>query len=108
MKNLWYAIVFLSLTACVKHPDVSGVWETNWGKMEIQQKGKHISGSYDYMEGRIEGSLQNQTLHGTWIQPNGEGTFVFEFNESLTEFTGSWGYDDDPPSRNWDGSRPGK
>ena len=82
----------------------TGVFSSNFNDMRFRQDGKKVTGTYDYRNGRIEGTLSGHTLSGRWTQDNAKGRFVFEFNEDFTAFTGKWSYNDnEPTSTGWDG-----
>ncbi len=102
-------LVLLFLAGCKgeeKYSDVSGVWDTEWGKMTLtQSQSGEVAGTYEHMKGRLKGTLKDTVLAGDWKQINTEGTFVFHFDRKFTEFEGKWGYNDEVPSRDWDGTR---
>lgn len=85
--------------------DVTGVYETDFNEMTLQQTGTKITGTYKHRDGRIEGTLQGRTLNGWWYQSNGKGKFVFEFSEDFMNFTGKWNYNEAIPSGKWNGKR---
>lgn len=82
----------------------TGDFSTDFNAMRFRQDGNRVTGTYDYQNGRIEGTLSGHTLTGRWTQSNGKGRFIFEFNDDFTAFTGKWSYNDaEPTSGSWNG-----
>ena len=82
----------------------TGDFSTDFNAMRFRQDGNKVTASYDYRNGRIEGTLKGHTLTGRWTQENAKGRLVFEFNDNFTAFTGKWSYnDDEPTSGGWNG-----
>jgi hypothetical protein len=106
---VFVALVVLSMTmsstAFSQTISWSGVWNTNFNKMMIDQRGDRVSGTYEHSNGRIEGVVSGNKLTGTWIQSNGKGKFVFSLSSDGKSFTGKWGYDNDTPASAWTGTR---
>jgi len=77
-----------------------GTWQTNWDNssatMELAYNKKKISGTYDFLEGKISGTVykknNQKVLVGTWNQSNNNGWFRFTMNEDNDSFSGIWGY----------------
>ena len=69
---------------------VDGKWKTNYKVLTLVQVGNEVSGTYPYMEGRIQGMLDGRILKGTWYQSNGSGSFVFEFAPDGRSFDGRY------------------
>lgn len=86
-------------------PLVTGVYNTDFNEMTLQQSGSHVTGTYMYSNGRIDGTINGNTLTGWWYQDNGKGRLIFVFNSNFSAFTGKWSYNGDEPSGKWDGSR---
>ena len=119
---LLLSILFLAFSGCESDDDsgvtdpggddsteynnVAGVWDTDFGTMTLNQnEAGDVTGTYEYMSGEIQGNLTGITLNGTWTETNDEGTFIFEFNQKFTTFEGVWGYDDETPTTEWNGTR---
>ena len=53
------------------------------------------------------GTVSGRTLRGTWTEQGGSRTGRLEFVMSANgkSFTGTWGYNDDPLTRGWNGTR---
>ena len=82
----------------------TGDFATDFNAMRFRPDGNRVTGTYDFRDGRIEGTLNGHRLIGRWTQSNGRGRFVFEFNDDFTAFTGKWSYNDaEPTSSGWNG-----
>lgn len=77
--------------------DFTGTWSTNWGTVELNQKGKTVDGTYEYRgtKGILTGEVINDTLYFTWTEmkagqtAEGMGYFVLRSDGSRIE--GQWG-----------------
>ena len=78
--------------------DVTGVYDTDFKELTLRQNGSHVSGTYKYQNGRVEGVLSGYTLIGRWTQSNGQGRLVFEFKPDGSGFNGKWGSHDTNPT----------
>ncbi len=83
----------------------AGTWNTAFGTMVLQQQGSKVTGTYDYKDGRIEGTVQGAEFRGSWVQANGRGRFVFKLSADGRSFTGTWGYGDSTTDGGWSGTR---
>lgn len=103
------ALCCLTLSAGAQNSGKTGVFTTDFNDMVFSWNGNKVTATYEYRDGRIEGTLSGRTLTGRWTQNNGKGRLVFEFNEDFTEFTGKWSYNDaEPTSSGWNGKlKPG-
>lgn len=103
------ALCCLSLSAGAQSSGKSGVFTTDFNDLVFSWDGNKVTGTYEFRNGRIEGTLKGHTLTGRWIQDNAKGRLIFEFNEDFTAFTGKWSYNDETPtSSKWDGKlKPG-
>jgi hypothetical protein len=103
-KILPVVILGVALVACqllgtkgAKGKDFAGTWDTNWGNVELSQKGKTVDGTYEYkgVKGMLTGEIQNDTLYFTWTEmkagqtAEGIGYFVLKSDGSRIE--GQWG-----------------
>jgi len=80
----------------------SGTWDTNWGTMYLTQSLGHVTGTYDYQGGKIEGyiskNLTGDILVGTWSEepsyapPDDAGDIEFIMASDFNSFTGHWRY----------------
>ncbi len=82
--------------------DVSGVWDSNWNVMTLQQNGSSVIGEYIYDKGVLSGVIEGNIFTGWWREYNNEqkcgpnnrwsGPALFKFSDDGLSFTGSWGY----------------
>jgi L-amino acid dehydrogenase len=76
----------------------TGTWDTDFGEMTLTESGGAVSGTYVPEEGRIVGTIEGETLRGTWseqptYQPSLDaGTFAFTMDSTCQSFSGSWRY----------------
>jgi hypothetical protein len=76
--------------------DWTGTWETNYGKVVLQQTENIVTGVYILKEGRIEGQASDDRLSGQWSEapsyapPNDAGEFVIHIDQSGRSFQGKW------------------
>ena len=108
MKILFITLLTLLLPiSLVEAQNASGTYNTDFSEMTLQQNGNKVTGTYNWADGRIEGTISGRTVSGWWYQSNGKGKFVFDFNSDFSAFTGKWGRNNDTPSGKWDGKRIG-
>ncbi len=113
MKKTWliliiFACIIAASTSESKTADFTGRWKTNWGPMEMTQKGSEVMGHYTgQFKGIIDGTASGKRLEFTWSQPNGEhGRGYFILSEDGNSINGMWGMDDsDSNGGNWTGTR---
>lgn len=73
-----------------------GTWTSNWGDMMFTQSGSKVSGTYEHLGGKIEGTVEGDgQLHFTWTQTNGHGIGVIKIDPDGKTFSGTWNYTDD-------------
>lgn len=72
--------------------------------MTLKQDGRRVTGTYGE-SGKLEGTLDDFTLTGTWIEPKGAGRFSFQFDAAVATFTGSWGKGKVTGGGAWSGAR---
>jgi peptide/nickel transport system substrate-binding protein len=85
-------------------PNLTGVWETNYGRMRLYQIGNKVTGTYDHDDGEIEGefSISTTLVFKWWEKARGKGfdqaalneRGIGYFNVSRDEnvLTGKWMY----------------
>ena len=106
MRVLLFTFLALLLPiSLVEAQNASGVYDSDFNEMTIQQNGNKIIGTYKWADGRIEGTLSGHTVTGWWYQSNGKGRFTFVFNDDFSAFTGKWGRNDAEPTSKWDGKK---
>ncbi|MBR0499994.1 MAG: hypothetical protein IJJ72_03255 [Bacteroidales bacterium] len=96
-------IVLPAAVRAAAGPEPLGTFSTDFNDMVLRVDGNKVTGTYNYRDGRIEGTLNGHTLTGRWTQDNGKGRLVFVFNDDFTAFSGKWSYNDAEPSGKWDG-----
>ncbi len=106
-KNLIFlAIAFLvSLTSFSQ--DISGVYNTDYRQMTLNQIGNKVTGTYEGNNGKIQAILNGNRLVGTWKNSASgkSGNFEFIFNSDYTSFTGKYGYGNNGPTKKWNGTK---
>ncbi len=76
--------------------DWTGIWETNYGEVELQQTNNTVSGVYVLKQGRINGRASDDKLAGEWSEapsyapPNDAGEFEIQMDQSGRSFKGKW------------------
>src|ERR1700684_2088311 len=80
--------------------DVSGSYSSNWGAVTLRQNGNHVSGTYVYQDGQIDGAIDGNVMTYTWREHGsvGHGVFVVATNGQLI---GTWGVNDDISGGGW-------
>lgn len=119
MKTFLMTISMVTfLSSAVFAMSVDGTYKTSEGDMTLKQSGDRISGRYATDNGEITGVLYDTTLDGFWIEDHSDrrcpspkngryywGRVSWEFNDN--GFSGTWGYCNDSPARQWTGTRTG-
>lgn len=101
-------LAFLALAvAGVAGQGATGVYQSDFGVLMLQQNGPSVTGTYEHAGGRVEGVLIGRTLTGWWYQTNGKGRLTFVFSEDFSSFAGKWSYENAEPSSPWNGKRSG-
>lgn len=81
----------------------TGTFMTTWQggghdvRMVLVQSGSSVTGTYEYNDGTITGTVQGSTLAGTWTEDNGESRGPVEFVMAADgkTFAGWWDYEGD-------------
>ena len=95
---MWKALVFLLALAPMASAtgtfDISGDYTSNWGAVTLHQHGTHVTGTYVYEGGRLDGTLVGNKLTYTWHEKDssGHGIFVVATDGDLI---GTWGLGSD-------------
>jgi hypothetical protein len=99
----------------------SGPWETNQGRMHIEQDGDRARGDYDLKDGRVHGDVDGDVFRGVWSQSSAKrycreermgshywGRFNLRLSDDGRYFQGRWWYCEDDPNDGgeWTGHRP--
>ncbi len=80
--------------------DVSGTYDSNWGRIELRQSGHDVIGAYDFHHGRLHGTLDGNLLRYQWKEDTGSGRGVFVV-ASNGQLIGTWGTSDDVSGGGW-------
>ncbi len=80
--------------------DATGTYSGTWGAMTMQQQGTHVTGSYAYHGGTLDGTLDGNTLRFTWHEDDGSGEGILG-RASDGSWIGSWGTTDDHSGGAW-------
>ena len=107
-KILLMAVLALSVAipaGAKKHTlPVAGAYKSYFGKndgnkfdLNLIQDGKTVTGFYQFNEGKLEGTLKDRKLTGTWTEKEESGRFVLTFNMEANSFTGYRSYGDKEP-----------
>lgn len=76
----------------------TGTWDTNWGRMIIDQKDETVIGTYEHDNGRFTGRIVGNMIIGTWSEapgynpPDNAGEFQLVISEDCRSFDGKWKY----------------
>lgn len=87
----------------------TGTWDSTWGKMILEQQGKHVRGTFTgYREGGLSGDLDGDIFRFVWDQrvPRSHGHGYLQISPDGTHLEGRWGYmKDDGDGGRWAGDR---
>lgn len=75
--------------------DFSGNWYSSWGRMNLQQKGKHVHGTYKgFRIGSVSGDIQGNLFKFKWTQvaPRMFGRGYLLMSADGRKLDGKWGY----------------
>ena len=89
-----------TVTPTIKPPITGfiGVWDTNFDQMTLTANGNTITGTYEFRNGTINGTVSGNTLTGTWAQSYSDdpdfnsGDCVLILSSDGQSFTGNWRY----------------
>lgn len=89
--------------------DVTGLYNTSWGVLELIQSGYRIRGYFKKNNGRLEGYIKDFRIWGDWVMepsyrpPLDQGKFVFEFSRDGKKLFGQYRNIKDRNWYNWNG-----
>ncbi len=88
--------------------DVTGVFESNWGAISLEQSGSRVWGTYECCGGgRIKGAIRDGVLDYEWHQPGASGRGRWTVKRGGSELVGTWGVGASATSGGpWNLSRP--
>jgi small-conductance mechanosensitive channel len=93
---LWLMLIF---TASAAEKSWDGKWHVFWKHggvvMTLEQHGNDVNGSYEPMQGRLKGSIENNRLQAVVINTDGEGNVTLIMGQNGESFfgntiTGNW------------------
>jgi outer membrane protein OmpA-like peptidoglycan-associated protein len=89
--------------------DVTGVYQTNYGPMRIEQDGTSVGGCYEYSGGELSGNLNGRVMQLEWRQDRGKrvGTAIMVLSMKGDALNGVW-FEDGQLKGEWSGERGGK
>ncbi len=87
--------------------DISGVFDTGYGRMNLVKSGSQYTGTYDGGRGTLVATLNSNKLAGTWKNSSNSksGKFEFIFTSDYSSFVGEFGYNNSAFSKKWNGKR---
>ena len=88
-----------------REAQITGIYHTDWGDLNLIQDGNQIKGSYPHNSGTMVGEISGFRIEGTWRQTNSSGRFLFIFEPDLSGFQGWYGTDNAKPTQKWNGTR---
>jgi len=72
-------------------PDVSGTYDSSYGKFHIRQQGTSVTGCYDTGSGVIDGGIEGRVLTFTWREVSKRyGPAIMVFSPDVKQMTGVW------------------
>ncbi|MBO3444170.1 hypothetical protein [Clostridium sp. CCUG 7971] len=128
LNEVWYNKIFCdyisrqytSLNSINNHKrreeklDVSGSWSTNWGALKLFQEGNVVTGSYEWDNGKIEGTIDGYNFKGFWSEPptyecpDLKGELNLKISITGKSFDGTWSYCDLTKGGVWVGAKTAK
>lgn len=86
--------------------DMSGLWNSDFGLLNLTQEGNRVEGTYSYCNGTIAGTIKEKRLDFTWNDPiYGEGWGFFIIQDDGEKLTGKWGVKKNIAKGKWNGAR---
>jgi hypothetical protein len=89
----------------------AGIWDTNIGLLDLQEKNGIVEGVYTVDWGALIGKAEEDRLAGKWFdaptrsEPGDSGDFEFTLSEDCQNFSGNWRYG---TSEGWSGEWKGE
>jgi outer membrane protein OmpA-like peptidoglycan-associated protein len=86
--------------------DVSGVYETTYGRLRLAQKDGSIEGCYYHGKGKMNGNLLGRVMQTEWQEPerNFSGTAILVLSANGSALNGVW-YKNGKLAGTWKGKR---
>lgn len=70
--------------------NVSGTYETNYGKFHVLQNGTSITGCYESGDGLLNGGVSRRVMSLTWSDPQKRGPATMVFSADGKQLFGLW------------------
>jgi hypothetical protein len=114
-------LLLIQSTTSTALAQAAGNWNggADFGSMTLSQSGSTVTGSFEYSNGRMYGTMSGSTLTGVWVQDTSryrcnkaaqDGRYYWgkiSFNFSANGYSGAWGYCDAAPGSKTQGTRVG-
>lgn len=82
----------VNTTFCYAEINFSGIWDSDFGSMELKQTGDQVVGSYSNQLGSITGTVEDRKLIFNWKDPlYSTGWGRFEISDDGDSIIGVWG-----------------
>jgi len=88
-------------------PDVSGTYDSTFGRMHLRQRGTSISGCYEHDDGLLTGSIEGRVMKLKWTQSSTRGPATMVFSSDGRNLFGLWWDEGNElaPGSHWDGPK---
>jgi hypothetical protein len=96
---------FAGTWACAASGEGPNHDQTGHFPLVLTQSGNTVTGSYYDGKASLTGTVDGNTVKGTFTEASGKGLFSFVLSDDGTRFTGSWGPQDGSNSGTWSGTR---
>jgi len=107
MKKIFFLLIFCPILIISEITDFSGLWETTYGELFLQQNENEVSGWYN-MNGicNVEGIVNTSgRMIFKYVEPYASGEGWFEMFEGGNFFSGEWKEDETDTWYSWEGHR---
>jgi len=104
MRALTLLVLCVLVTGCGQLPSpgpvppgksFEGVWDTNWGQLELTQRGSHVHGTYKgFRNGSVSGDADGNLFIFRWTQMESQqwGRGFLQMSPDGDRLQGKWGY----------------
>lgn len=106
-QQIYCVLILFVLSLCLpaQSKDLSGLWISTFGHINLKMGRAKISG--DYYDGRIQGNLNGdlsrgrEVLIGSWDEGKTQGRFIFKVLSGQNSFSGHWWKADTKNAGDW-------
>ena len=100
---LFLASTIISLLPLNSEGQCTGTYDNGYGKIHFEQIGNSVTATYDApgSPGKFFGTLNGNTLSGTWTHEQRRGKIRFDFSHDFSSFEAFWGENDEPLTTAW-------